>query len=524
MKSAAADNMTIDPRAVGVMAQLLAGRGTRHYVVEVCCATLVFFVCFSSIVLFSPSIAVLAPLNNFTATQSSILIALPTVTATITRIPLSLSTTRYGVLLPLAASQSVALAGLLCLCLLIYLAPPSPSLYGGYCFLALVVGVAGSAFPLSFLQCSYWTPKERQGTAISAFTGVGAMGTSVFTLVLPFLITAIGLGNTYVIWFSIQLLVILFIVFVMRNPPYLRCLLELRRNGATLVKDWGDEEKLQKYDAIAPQSAAALREAEAASGAAEMEVALGKRRDWSGIVIGVNEIREIAAREGQGVFSRSDLRVSLRLAMLNWRVWTLFVLQLSTFGAGVSSLSIWGPTYFRVSFGMTNQIAAVITFCFGICCSVRVLFGPIFDKLSIRNSHLLGFVSALAQGGLIFGAAFCGNFAGNIVLWMASGISYGLANTCLFFLVNVHEPRAQTGAIGLVSSGIIGGAIFSACFGPIVSSFPPSEAAYAVRVCLVLPAAVCCLAAFGFLLLLIPPRQVQRKMARAATFVVIATE
>jgi NNP family nitrate/nitrite transporter-like MFS transporter len=511
-----------DPRLVGAMAQLLAGRGHRHYAIEVCAATLVFFVCFSSIVLFSPSIAVLAPLNNFTATQSSVLIALPTITATLTRIPLSLSTTYYGVLLPLAAAQCVALAGLLCLCLVIYLAPASPSLYGAYCFLALIIGVAGSAFPLTFLQCSYWTPEERQGTSIAAFTGVGAMGTSVFTLVLPFLISAIGLGGTYVIWFAIQLLVILFIVVVMRNPPYLRVLLELRRNGAEVLYDWGDEKQLQKHDAIAPRSAAALKEAE--SGAAEMEISLGKKREWNGLVVAVNEIREIASREGQGVFSKSDLRVSLRLAMTNWRVWTLFGLQFSTFGAGVSSLAIWGPTYFRVSFGMTNQLAAVITFCFGICCSVRVLFGPIFDRLSVRNSHLLGFASALIQGGLVFGAAFCGSFEANVFLWMISGIFYGLANTALFYLVNVHEPRAQTGAIGLVSSGIIGGAVISACFGPIVSSFPASDAAFAVRFCLVLPAAVCCVGAFGFLLLLIPARPVPRKMNRAATFAVIGTE
>lgn len=48
-------------------------------------------------------------------------------------------------------------------------------------------------------QVSFWTPKAHQGLAIAAFTGVGAMGTSFFTLVLPLLIGAIGLSyvNTF---------------------------------------------------------------------------------------------------------------------------------------------------------------------------------------------------------------------------------------------------------------------------------------------------------------------------------------
>lgn len=67
--------------------------------------------------------------------------------------------------------------------------------------------------------------------------------------------------------------------------------------------------------------------------------------------MGVDEIQKIAGMGNQEVFSRSDLIQSLKLSLKNWRVWALFVCQFSTFGAGVSSLSIWGPTFFRVAFG-----------------------------------------------------------------------------------------------------------------------------------------------------------------------------
>ncbi len=199
----------------------------------------------------------------------------------------------------------------------------------------------------------------------------------------------------------------------------------------------------------------------------------------------------------------------------------MFFVQLSNFGAGVSTLSIWGPTFFRVSFGFSNQIASIITFCFGICCSLRVFFGPIFDRISIFQTHLLGFFSVLLQGSLIFAMAFVPDVGGNIALWMISGTVYGLGNSALFYVLGFHEPRAQAGSVAIASSGIIGGAIFPAFFGPIVSLFPPEDVAYATRFCLVLPACVCVVCSFVFLLLLIPKHEDGVKIKRDPTFLVL---
>lgn len=143
----------------------------------------------------------LSPVYNFSTTQSSVLIALPTVTATLVRIPLSVSTIRFGIIAPIILSQSVAMFGLFALVIVIFFAPVGPEMFGVFCFLALVIGVAGkdwffvvvgcfcnhcigSVFPLCFLQVSFWTPKAHQGLACAAFIGIGAMGTSVFTLVI----------------------------------------------------------------------------------------------------------------------------------------------------------------------------------------------------------------------------------------------------------------------------------------------------------------------------------------------------
>lgn len=188
---------------------------------------------------------------------------------------------------------------------------------------------------------------------------------------------------------------VLFIGVVMRNPPYLACVVEARKCDVNIVASWSPD--LSLYARVSPSSAASL--SSALSGG-ESAVCLSPI-NAAPITVAADEIQAIAVQANQDVFSKSDLIQSLKLSLKNWRVWALFWLQFSTFGAGVSSLSIWGPTFFRLSFGTTNQIAAIITFCFGICCSLRVFFGPIFDRISLLNSRLLGFFSSLLQGELL---------------------------------------------------------------------------------------------------------------------------
>jgi hypothetical protein len=78
-------------------------------------------------------------------------------------------------------------------------------------------------------------------------------------------------------------------------------------------------------------------------GDCEFEVVLSEEKPR--VLVGAEEIQRICAK--QEVFSKSDLIQSLKLSLKNWRVWALFVVQFSTFGGGVSSLSIWGPTFFE---------------------------------------------------------------------------------------------------------------------------------------------------------------------------------
>lgn len=498
--------------------------------------TIIFFFGFSVTVLFSPTIATVGPLLNLTATQSSVLIALPTVTATIVRIPLSISTGHFGTRLPIVATALIGALGLLGVVFIIFFAPLSPSLFAAYLVFALIIGLAGSLFPVGFVHATFWTPKARQGLALSIYLGFGSLGTAVFSLILPFMIAGIGLGYTYVIWMGIQVSMFFYAWMALCDPPYLRLSRLIRHHGAKVDADWGQKSATPKAQATFALSAKCLQLALEAFNHVDTKKSEEEGEEegkknlplstfllsssepfflWRHLRVGAAELRALCLREHQDVVPRSFLLDNLKLSVRNWRVWCLFFLQLSTFGAGNMSLAIWGPTYFRVGFGLPNTLAGIITFCFGLCCSGRVFFGRVCD---LYDNHWMGFFSSLAQGALLYGVAFPPSSSSSdsttnsfffsplslgvsISCLLMSGLVYGLANSCLFTLINTHEPRAPSGAVGIVSSGIIGGAIFSASYGPLVASYAPQDVAYATRLVVVIPATICCAFSFLFLLL-----------------------
>ncbi len=183
--------------------------------------------------------------------------------------------------------------GTFALVFVLFFLPNGPETFGVYCFLALVIGVAGSVFPLSFLHCSFHSPKSRQGAVLAAYIGCGAMGTSCFTLVLPFLLSAVGLGFSYLIFFFVHLAVILFVVFGMRDPPYFKSVLFAKKENVEIVTSWGD---LKRFDEIAPQSALSFAQA-LESPSPEFEVMLQKRNQK--LVVGVVEVQNVCTMFGK---------------------------------------------------------------------------------------------------------------------------------------------------------------------------------------------------------------------------------
>lgn len=237
---------------------------------------------------------------------------------------------------------------------------------------------SGSSFPLAFVHTSFWTPKRLQGTAISVYTGTGALGNSVFTLIVPFIINGVGIVWCYALWCIIQACLVVYILIFLVDPPYLSLLRELRVNGATVLVDWDAEAVLQHGDAIDASGRAldAVMAGEEDGGGVEMthmigrtivettsrptEIALSSPRQsegndldapiaedmqasdnvkskavsvvskpWDGLYVWVEEIRRLALTGGQEIFPRSSLWGSVKLSVSNWRVWLLFLIQVS---------------------------------------------------------------------------------------------------------------------------------------------------------------------------------------------------
>lgn len=105
------------------------------FVCQIVHATVAFFIGYGVVALFSPSIASL----NFSVSDSTILIAMPTITATIFRIPLSVLTVRFGTRYVLAFTQLIGLIGIF---MLVFVVQFSKS-FGALIVCGLVTGVAG---------------------------------------------------------------------------------------------------------------------------------------------------------------------------------------------------------------------------------------------------------------------------------------------------------------------------------------------------------------------------------------------
>jgi MFS transporter, NNP family, nitrate/nitrite transporter len=120
---------------------------------------------------------------GLTDTQFGVLVAMPILTGSITRLPLGILTDRYGgrivffiqMLLVAAATYGLAFA----------------NQYWQYLVAGLFVGLAGGSFAIGIAYTSAWFEREKQGTAMGIF-GAGNAGAAITNLVAPMIVVAAG--------------------------------------------------------------------------------------------------------------------------------------------------------------------------------------------------------------------------------------------------------------------------------------------------------------------------------------------
>ncbi|MGY4690665.1 MFS transporter [Salibacterium sp. K-3] len=138
---------------------------------------------------FSPLINQFGEMYNLSATEKSVLAAVPVLLGSIMRVPLGILTEKYG-------GRKVYTLLLLFLILPLTAAGFADS-YAALLVCAFFLGMAGTSFAVSMTFVSKWTPKEKQGTALG-INALGNAGTAAASLVLPTI--ALAAGMEWVFW------------------------------------------------------------------------------------------------------------------------------------------------------------------------------------------------------------------------------------------------------------------------------------------------------------------------------------
>ncbi len=173
-------------------------------------ATVAFGVCFALWGLIAGLAPIFRARYHLTATQTSLMVAIPVLLGSLGRIPMGILADRFGGRLVFTALLlfGIVPAGLL-------------ALDHGYASLlrwGFLLGVMGSSFAVGVAFLTPWVPRARQGAALGIY-GLGNIGQSVAVFGGPVLAHAIGIGPTFALFGIVSVLWGLLFAFRARNAP-----------------------------------------------------------------------------------------------------------------------------------------------------------------------------------------------------------------------------------------------------------------------------------------------------------------
>jgi NNP family nitrate/nitrite transporter-like MFS transporter len=373
-------------------------------------STLGFFVGFAAVALFGPTAARFEEAMGLSPLAVGFLIAMPSLSGSLLRIPFAAWVDVTGGRLPFLVLLGAGLVGMAGLTLVVAFLYPA-DLGGTYPLLlalALLCGCGIATFSVGVGQVSYWFPQARQGAALAIFAGLGNLAPGLFSFLIPLALASIGLAGSYVAWLAFLGCGVALYALLGRNAWYF-------------------------------QSLAAGREAAAA--------------------------RQEAAAQGQQLFPAAGLRESLRLSVRIWRTWALVVVYFTTFG-GFIALTAWLPTYWTKYHGVSLVLAGALTALYSVLASLtRVVGGMLSDYLQEggENTAIL-FLFVTLAGALVMTVGGDFELAVPGVVLLAVGM--GFTNAAVFKIVPQAVPRAVGGAAGWVGGlGAFGGFVIPPILG-----------------------------------------------------------
>jgi NNP family nitrate/nitrite transporter-like MFS transporter len=384
-------------------------------------ATLGFFIGFAAVALFGPTANKLKDLMNLSPLTVGFLVAMPSLSGSLLRIPFAAWVDTAGGRKPFLVLLGVSILGMVGLTTLIFLRYPegmTPSLLPLLFLLGILCGAGIATFSVGTAQVSYWFPKAGQGSALGTYAGIGNLAPGIFSFILPLALGALGMGGSYLAWLVFLVIGTILYYLLGRNAPYF----QLLKQGQS-----GDQ------------------------------------------------ARKSAAGFGQEMFPVGNSKESLLRSAQVGKTWLLVGIYFTTFG-GFLALTAWLPTYWKSYLGVEPVLAGSLAGLYSILASLcRVAGGKIADRLggeiTLRAALLVTAVGAVLM-------TVSNAFALSLTAEIFMAVGMGVANAAVFKLVPQVVPNAVGGASGWVGGlGAFGGFTIPPLLGAIVAG--QGQAGYA---------------------------------------------
>ncbi len=360
--------------------------------------TIAFFIGLASVALFGPTAKKLNQTLLLEPAMLGFLIAIPSLTGSLLRIPFGAWVDRIGGRIPNLILLLTSLFGM------IGLAIGFVTDQASFWWLTIFGAIAGSGiatFSVGIGQVSYWYPKARQGTALGLYAGIANTSPGIVSFLIPLALTSIGLVNTYLVWLGFLAMGIVVYFLLAQDAWYF----QLRKAGKS-----------------------------------------------------VEQAKFEAAQQGQELFPSGKVIQSLKTSASYWQTWVLVVIYFTTFG-GFLALTAWFPSFWQGLYQIDLVTAGILTAIFSVGASlVRAGSGFVTDRLGGEKSALLA-LSIVTVGAFII--MLVPLLPAAVLGMVLIAVGMGMNNAATFKIVAAVMPNAMGGASGWIGGlGALGGFVY----------------------------------------------------------------
>lgn len=369
--------------------------------------TLGFFFGSAAVSIFGPFHDVFQQSMHLSTTQVGLLIAIPSLTGSLLRIPFGGWVGSTGGKKPVFILLLLSLLGMIGMSILLSTSYPGKmeGMYPLVLILGCFCGCGIATFSPGISQTSYWFPKDRQGKALGIFGGVGTLAPGIFALLLSLAMGVLSMVSIYYIWVGLLALGVILYYVLANNAPYFQFI----KKGMSV-----EDSKTQ------------------------------------------------AMAAGEQLFPVGGLLKSLGDSAKIIQTWYLVLIYFCSFG-GFLALTAWLPSFWNKFFAFDPKVAGLLAAGFSILSAlIRVPSGSWSDKVGGIKVCVISMIVLLGSALLM---CFSHSVSLSVIGSIGIAAALGMCNAATFKLVPVFVPKAVGGASGWIGGlGAFGGFVLPQVF------------------------------------------------------------